>query len=102
MHKRRAVGRDALDGNVVQDVEQVARDGLAVVRYALLVDTAAEGNDELVAVLLDDEADELLRHVKVRLQYKERVEGVRAAGVRVVEEVLDFREGSLTESCAQP
>ena len=47
-------------GAPVEDVEQVARDRLAVLRDAVLVDAPLEGGDQLVAVLLDHEADELL------------------------------------------
>ena len=44
----------------MEDVEQIARDRLPVLRDALLVHAPLERRDQLVAVLLDHEADQLL------------------------------------------
>ena len=44
----------------MKDVEQIARDRLPVLRDALLVHAPLERRDQLVAVLLDHEADQLL------------------------------------------
>ncbi len=44
----------------VEDVEKVARDRFPVFRDAVLVDVPSEGRDQLVAVLLNHEADQLL------------------------------------------
>ena len=41
----------------MEDVEQVGRDALAVLGDARLVDVALQRGDELVAVLLDHEAN---------------------------------------------
>lgn len=84
----------------MQDIQQIARDRLPVVRDPLLVVAAPNGGHELVAILLDDEPDELLGDVHVRLHDEERVERVRAGCVRVVEKVLDLRERRLPEARA--
>ena len=83
MHETRAVGgnrlyRNAADkvsrtpkllsirGAPVQDVEKVARDGLALVSKVVLVDASLKGCNEFVAVLFNYEADQLLGKVRVR------------------------------------
>jgi len=46
----------------VKDVQEVASHSLPVFRHLLLVNGTMERKNELVAVLVNDEADQLLRH----------------------------------------
>ena len=54
----------------MEDVQEVARDHFAVLGRPVLVHAPLQRRDQLVAVLLDDKADQLLAH---------RAEGVDAA-----------------------
>jgi hypothetical protein len=62
MHERRPVRRDGLDRDAVQNIEQLAGDGLAVLLHPAFVEAAVHGQEQLVAVLLDDEANKLLHN----------------------------------------
>jgi hypothetical protein len=46
----------------VQNIEQLAGDGLAVLLHPAFVEAAVHGQEQLVAVLLDDETDKLLHN----------------------------------------
>jgi hypothetical protein len=62
--QRWAVCCDGLDRDAVEDVEEVARDRLAILLHAGLVERAMHGEQKLVPVLLDDEAHELLARAR--------------------------------------
>ena len=65
----------------VQDVEQVTRDCLAVFCNPVLVDAPLERRDQLVAVLLDHEADQLLAsRTARRTPQSDRTQQARTAG----------------------
>lgn len=44
----------------MQNAQQFARNGLPIRDHELIVNSSMQGNDQLVAILLDDETDELL------------------------------------------
>lgn len=50
----------------MQDVEELARDGLTLLLHAVLIQGPVHGQKQLVAVLLDDEPDQLLIRRKKR------------------------------------
>ena len=65
----------------MEDVEQIARDRLPVLRDALLVHAPLERRDQLVAVLLDHEADQLLAsRTARRTPPSDRTQQARTAG----------------------
>jgi len=60
VHERWPICCDRLDRDAVEDVEQVACNGLPILRHLVLVQATLQRQKQLIPVLLNDEAHELL------------------------------------------
>lgn len=100
VYERRAIGRDGLDGNAVEDVKEVACHCFPVFLGAHLdffAGSSVHREHKLVAILLNDEAHELLSDIEIGLHNQEWIRRICARSLGVIEKVSNLCKGRLSE-----
>lgn len=106
----------------MKNVEKFTRNDFPILGHSALIYTALKRSHELIPILLDHESHELLSiqqsgamsqqrskgsnngtrthlsNIQIGLHDQEWVEGIGTRGIRVVKEILDFRERRLSEA----